>query len=201
MNRQRLILFILVVLFGIASLWSYSAMPRFKTVTPDHATAGPRTKPVVRTATTAPNTPVRNQDDGTRLKLSFIDSAPEGFKGYRRNLFKPIFGDELNIVREKRIAPPPPPPTVSAPVPPVIVQPQAPPLAHFTFLGFMKSGHAKTIFLAKEQDIVLVKKGDTIAGRYQATAITDQVLTLTTTDTREEIMIPLVENRALAPIR
>jgi hypothetical protein len=200
MNRQRLILFILVILFAGAVLWSYSAMPRLKTVSPVPNKPGQQAKPVVA----APVKPPGNSDDGTRLKLNLLDTEHAGFKGYRRNIFKPVFLDETKIARLQAVAikPPPPPPKLPAPpVVPVIVQPETAPLARFTFLGFLKKGSVRTIFLAKDKDILLVKKGDKIAGRYEATDISDQMLTLTVTDTGDKIVIPLIENRQLVTVK
>jgi hypothetical protein len=82
-----------------------------------------------------------------------------------------------------------------------VIQPVTVPLARFTFLGFLKKGTVKTIFLAKDNDIVLVKKGDKIAGRYEATDISDQALTLKVADTGAVIVIPLIENLPLATAR
>lgn len=198
MNRQRLILFILVILLGIAVLWSYSAIPRPKTVGTLNFKPGQQAKPMV--SVIGKNT--YDADDGTRLKIALLDNEPAGFKGYRRNIFKPLFVDELIIAKEKAVAVKPPPQIISAvPVNPVIIQPETAPLARFTFLGFLKKGTVKTIFLANEKDILLVKKGDKVAGRYEATDISDQALKLTVTDTGDEIVIPLIENRPLATAR
>lgn len=197
MNRQRLILFILVILFGIAALWSYNAMPRPKTVGSLPYKPGRQAKPAVAVT----DKPARDADDGTRLKMTLLDNEPSGFKGYRRNIFKPVFVDELKVVKQQAVVIKPPPTVPPPPVAPVIIQPEAAPLARFTFLGFLKKGSVKTIFLAKDKDILLVKKGDKVAGRYEATDISDQALTLTVTDTGDEIVIPLIENRPLATAR
>lgn len=197
MNRQRLILFILVLLFGVAALWSYSAMPRPKTVSTLTFKTGQQAKPVVA----ATDKIVRYDDDGTKLKIALLDTEPAVFKGYRRNIFRPVFVDEMKVAKQQAVAikPPPPLPKVTAPpVMPVIIQPESAQLARFTFLGFLKKGSVKTIFLAKDKDILLVKKGDRVADRYEATEISDQALTLTVTDTGAEIVIPLIENRPLA---
>ncbi|HXE95780.1 MAG TPA: hypothetical protein VN642_05210 [Dongiaceae bacterium] len=196
MNRQRLILFILVILFGIAALWSYSTMPRPKTVSTLTYKPGQAAKP----ASAPVNKTVPDEDDGTRLKISLLDNEPHGFKGYRRNIFKPIFGIDLNVVKKKAEAIKPPP-IVQAPAPPVIVKPEPPPLARFTFLGFLKKGLVRTVFLAKDNDILLVKKGDKVAGRYEVTEISDQALKMTVTDTGGEIVIPLVETKPLTIVK
>jgi hypothetical protein len=204
MNRQRLILFVLVILFVVAALWSYSAIPRQKTVStlPNRPTLSAKT---AKTAVAATDKPGRVADDGTTLHIALLDGEAAAFKGYRRNIFKPIFIDELKLIIQKAVALKPPPPRIvpvpapaPAPVEPAIAQPVTAPLAHFTFLGFLKNGPVKTIFLTKDRDILLVKKGDKVAGRYVATEISEQALTLTVTDTGDEIVIPLIENRPLA---
>lgn len=197
MNRQRLILFVLVIVFAVASFWSYWAMPRPKTVA---LTFKPGQQP--KAAGGAADKTVQGTDDGARLKIDLLEKEQTGFKGYRRNLFKPLFSDERMTVKQKAVVikpmPPVPAPKVSPTVEPVLVLPEAAALARFTFLGFLKKGSVKTIFLAKDKDILLVKKGDTVAGRYEATEVTDQALTLTVLDSGTEIVIPLVENRPLA---
>ncbi len=197
MNRQRLILFILVILLVVAAFWSYSAMPRLKTATVTISKPVQPAKQIVATAKTA----ARESDDGTVLKIDLLDKEPSGFSGYRRNIFKPVFVDEVKAAKQKIVVLKPAAPPVKVIVPPaeqVIAQPETAPLARFTFLGFIKKGAVKTIFLSKDKDILLVKTGDKIAGRYEATEITDQALTLTVTDTGDKIVIPLVENRPLA---
>lgn len=211
MNRQRLILFVLVIIFGIAALWSYSAIPRLKTVSTVPGNSAQLVKPVAVVKAEKPDRvaktekPNRVADDGTKLNISLLDGETASFKGYRRNIFKPVFLDELKINRQKAVAIKPPPKAVPAPIPvpvqPVIAQPESAPLAHFTFLGFLKKGSVKTVFLIKDNDILLVKKGDKLAGRYVATEISDQALTLSVTDTGDEIVIPLIENKPLATVK
>lgn len=203
MNRQRLILFILVILFGIALLWSYSAMPRPKTVSTLTFKPGQQGKQPIKVAK-AEKQPAK-VDDGSILNIGLLDREHIGFKGYRRNIFKPVFANELKMFKQQAtaikqsssVAKPNPSNVVTPPTQAVIIQPETAPLAHFTFLGFLKKGAVRTIFLAKDKDILLVKKGDKIAVRYEATEISDQALTLSVTDTGEEIVIPLIENKPL----
>jgi hypothetical protein len=202
MNRQRLILFILVIIFVIACVWSYTAAPRPKTVDKLTYVQGQQVKP----APPAARTNLREVYDGRILNLPLLEKESADFKGYRRNIFKPIFVDEQKLLKQKAAAIKPPqlPPVQSqkaAPAEQVVVQPQAAALARFTFLGFIKKDAQRIIFLAKDKDIILVKKGDKIAGRYEASSITDQALTLLVTDTGDEIIIPLIENRPLAASR
>jgi hypothetical protein len=196
MNRQRLILFILVIIFIGAVIWSYNAMPRPETA---KTLSGKKTVQLEKKPAIAAVKPTVLVDDGTRLKLDLLDADQSGFKGYRKNIFKSVFIEEVKVVKMKPTVVKQPPPVVAAPVEPLIQKPPAAPLAQFTFLGFLKKGSAKTIFLSKDnKDIILVKKGDKIAGRYEASDISDQALIITATDTGEKITIPLVENKPIA---
>jgi hypothetical protein len=202
MNRQRLILFILLILFAVAAAWSYTAVPRQKTV--DKLTYAPGQQ--AKQSPLPAGKPVREAYDGRILGLARLEQETADFKGYHRNIFKPIFIDEQKLLKQKAsaIKPPQLPPVqspIAVPAAPVVVQPQAAALARFTFIGFLNKDAQRTIFLAKDKDIILVKKGDKVAGRYEASAITDQALTLLVTDTGDEIVIPLIENRPLAASR
>ena len=202
MNRQRLILFILVIIFAIALMWSYSAMPRPKTVsTLTYKPGQPAQATVATTTATAAAKSSHNTDDGTQLKIGLLEAESTGFKGYHRIFFKPVFVNELNIVKQYAVAAKPLQIVANPPAQPVIMQPVVAPLARFTFLGFLKKGAVRTIFLAKDNDILLVKKGDKIIERYEATEISDQALTLTVADTGDKIVIPLIENHPLATAR
>lgn len=198
MNRQRVILFALVILFGISIFWSYSAIPRFKTVS--NSSDG---KPVQKTKKTVavPEIKIVSKDDGTKLNINLLNGNYSGFKGYIRNIFRPIFSEEIKFVKQKNVAVSIKPIKSKILIPPadsVPIQPETATLARFTFLGFLKKGSVKTIFLANDNEILLVKKGDKVAEKYEATNLSDQLLTLTVTDTGDEIVIPLVENQPLA---
>lgn len=205
MSRQRLILSVLLVMLLLAMVWSYYSYPRAKTVSPlkyppgSHIVAEKKRAPVMA--------PKVSRNEGSALRLDLLDREQSTFKGYRRNIFKPIFVDELKVMKQMASALkpvlPPVQPQKSVPVPPtvpVVAVPETPhrELARFTFLGFLKKDNRKTIFLAKDKDIILVKKGDAFAGRYEAASLTDQALTILVTDTGEEIVIPLIESKPLS---
>lgn len=201
MNRQRLLLFVLVIIFAVAAVWSYTAVPRQKTISVLTNAPGQVAKP----ASKAPVASKRKAYDGRILNMALLEQEQSGFKGYRRNIFKPIFVDEQKLLRQKAAAfkPPQLPPVQAQKAVPVVpativaTEPEAATLARFTFLGFLRKDAERTIFLAKDKDIILVKKGDKVAGRYEASSITDQALTLLVTDTGDQIVIPLLENRPL----
>ena len=202
MNSERLILVVLSVVFVIAVIWSYTAVPRQKTVARLTYAPGSQARPaapVVRAAT-------REAYDGRILNIALLEQEHAYFKGYRRNIFKPVFVDEQKLLKQKAAALKPPqlPPVQvqkAAPAAPAVILPETAALARFTFLGFLSKDAQRTIFLAKDKDILLVKKGDKVAGRYEASSITDQALTLLVTDTGDEIVIPLIENRPLAVVK
>ncbi|RII30524.1 MAG: type II secretion system protein PulP [Geobacter sp.] len=202
MSRQRLILLILLILLVATLIWSYLSYPRLKTVSPmkyppgSHLKAEKKRQPLVKAASSA---------EGRSLRLDLLNKEQASFKGYRRDIFKPVFIDELKVMKQMAsVAKPALPPAPAPKTAPVLPVPTAATgtapreLARFTFLGFLKKNNQKTIFLAKDKDIILVKKGETFAGRYQAASITDQALTILVTDTGEEIVIPLIENRPLS---
>jgi hypothetical protein len=218
MNRQKLVLFIVVIVLALAIVWSFISFPREKTVasskrTPVKAQAVVKAPAASVDKISAPPAkadarPALTPEDRT-LRLDLLEREQTGFKGYKRNIFKPVFTDEMKLMKQKAAAVKPipvqPVPVVPRPLP---VQPTPPPpppedtvkssLARFTFLGFLKKDNKRTIFLSKDKEIILVRKGETFAKRYEATAITDQALTIRVTDSGEEIVIPLTENKPLS---
>lgn len=188
MNRQRLILAMLLCLLVLAVGYSVIRFPRQKQSDTPPAT-GARTSGANRKS-------AAGQEE--RLRLDLLQKNQAGFTGFKKNIFAPIFREISKLPPVKPVIPapppPPPPPVVAAPS----VSPQEQELAQFTFLGFLDQNRKKTIFLAKNKEIFLVKKGERVAGRYEATAITDDALTLRVAggDTTE-IVIPLIENQAL----
>jgi hypothetical protein len=210
MNRQKLTLFILLIVLVLAVVWSFMSVPRQKTVKTLKYAPGQKQAPVTTAAATpavtaAAQTPApAAAGDERTLRLDLLEREQSGFKGYRRNIFKPIFMDDLRLMKQKALAfkPPPLPPVAVLP-PKVEPLPVAQPetlkstLARFVFLGYLKKDNRKTIFLSKDKDIILVRKGDKFAGRYEAKSVTDQALTIVATDSGEEIIIPLLENQPL----
>jgi hypothetical protein len=209
MNRKKLLLFILLIALAVAIGLSYVFMPRQKTVERLTFTPGSRPAPTRNAAAAPPRM------DDKKLHLEVLDAPAARFAGFRRNIFQPIFHEELKRIP---LPPPPPPPLAAkAPEPPALVGPPPPPpglaampveppkpaetLGTFTFLGFVKKDNRKTIFLSKSNEIILVRKGDKIANKYEVTNITDEAMTLSGGADGREIIIPLEENRALTPAR
>ena len=110
----------------------------------------------------------------------------------KKKIFEP-----LSFVKKRR-------PRKVAPAKPVVVEaPQPLPefvpkaIAKYTFLGFMESGNVKTIFLTKDDETFIVKKGDTLSGNYVVQNITDDYIEISSTDAADTMKISLVENAPL----
>lgn len=212
MNRQKLALTILLVVFAGSIVYSYLRMPRQKSVS--KLTYTSQTPVAVKPPAAkgkASAAPAARKTDERKLRLDLLDNVPQPFSGFRRNIFKPIFHEEIKgpalplptpPVRSSLPKPPPPPPAMSTPPPPAAEPtPVQQEMAKFTFLGFLKKDNRKTIFLSSNNEIFLVKKGDKIAGKYDVSNITDEALTITVMPDGGEIIIPLVENKPLSAPR
>jgi len=145
------------------------------------------------------------------VHLEVFDGAV-GSAAVRRDLFSPIFREE---VKAPPFRPLPPPPK-ALPLPPKPqgqpVQPQAqvqapppgapppPPMPNFTFLGFLKKrGGDERVFISLDKEIYVVKKGSIIAGNYEVSNLTDDAITIASRSGQGEVVIPLVENKSLVP--
>ena len=207
MNRQKMILAILLVLLVLAIIYSFARQPR-----PKRAKSLKYTPGAVAVSKPTSNAAGAVRTDDKKLHLELLDKEFPHFSGFRRNIFKPIFHEELKLpvatsppsVRPTLPVPPPPPsPSLPPPLPQQIVEatPIQRDMARFTFLGFLKKDNKKTIFLSSDKEIYLVKKGDTIAGKYEVSNLTEEALTIHPLIDGGEIIIPLVENRALVAPR
>ena len=190
MNRQRLILTVVLGLLVLAIGSSIIRFPRQKKVEKQTFTKGSETAGVKSKATVG---------EETRVRLDLLQKNQVGFTGFKKNIFIPIFRDISKLPPVKPVIPalPPPPPP-----PPVVAQPTVSPLerelAQFTFLGFLEKEKKKTVFLTKNKEIFLVKKGERIAEKYEAVTISNEALTIRVLGgDSTEIIIPLIENQSL----
>ncbi len=192
MNRQKMALTILLVIFAISIVYSFMRQPPRRTV--DKLKYAPGTKGVsVQISGRSP--------DDKKLRLDLLDREPPRFSGFRRNLFRPIFPDIMKL-----------PPIAARPVLPLPAPPAPPPppktpaqlamedMSRYTFLGYLQKGNRKTIFLTRDNEIILAKKGDKIAGKYEVATISDNSMIINLLQNGEQIVIPLMENRALARV-
>ncbi|HKZ16668.1 MAG TPA: hypothetical protein VJ161_04295 [Geobacteraceae bacterium] len=185
MNRQKLLLSVLLAVLVLSVAYSIWKMPRQKTVATLPHPPG--------SAAQVKKTPDKAVSDENRVRMDLLDRKSEKFSGFKRNIFGPIIQEQRKPTA-KRAAP------AVRPVPP-IQMPQPSPvqrdMAQFTFLGFLKKDNRKTIFLTSNNEIFLVKKGDIIAGKYNVADVTDEMMTIRSSTNGGEIIIPLVENMPL----
>lgn len=211
MNRKKLVLFILVILLGLSLVYGYFRTPRQQTVAKLKYSQGAVASPdEQRKASTQPRSAkqtVSPVQGDSAVRLALLEPDIEGFSGFRRNIFKPIFREELKVVP----LPPPPPappkkvepvkdkkvPATDAPPAPTARQEAEKRIGKLRFLGFYKNDANKTIFLAEGPEIFLVKKGDKISGRYEVTRLTDEAITISVLSDGSDLVFPLVENRSL----
>ncbi len=186
MDRKRLALLILLAVFACAIAYAFWRQPPRRTVEKLKYTPGMRAD-VARAAPRARN--------DIKLHLELLDREMPRFSGFRRNIFRPIFSGETKVSLLPRnpiklpVPPPPPPPTPA--------QRAMEEMSRFTFLGFLQKEDRKIIFLSRDREIFLVKKGDKLAGKYDVASITDQALTIKLMETGEQLAVPLQENKAL----
>ncbi|MBN1106850.1 MAG: hypothetical protein JXL84_25835 [Deltaproteobacteria bacterium] len=64
-------------------------------------------------------------------------------------------------------------------------------LSHFKSFGFMQQGKQKILFLERGKDILVIREGDRIAGKYLVKGITEKVLTIRAENIDEDIRIDL----------
>jgi hypothetical protein len=193
MNRQKVILAAVLALFAISLVYSFSHQPSLKTVATLKYTPG---------TTADVSRQVNRLRDDTKLHLELLDQELPRFSGFRRNIFQPIFHEEMKsapILAKPTLPIPPPPMPAPPPSPPPAPAPDPArtEIARFTFLGFLQKDNRKIVFLSRDKDIVLAKKGDKIAGKYEVANITDEALTINLPASGEQIVIPLVENKPL----
>jgi hypothetical protein len=207
MNKQKLALAILVLILVLSVFYAIFSQPRQERATSlKHTRETVSTKRVHGPGFSGMSTA---RIDDKKLHLELLDRDGARFAGFKRNIFAPIFHEDAKPEPKPtgRINLPVPPPPPARPAPPPTMPPpvQAPELTpvqrdmgRFTFLGFLKKDNKKTIFLSSDKEIFLVKKGDTIAGKYQVSNVTDDALTIHPVGDGGEIVIPLVENKSLA---
>ncbi len=125
----------------------------------------------------------------------------KAYKGVIRNPFQALYPPP----------PPPPPPLApkSAPVPPPLPAPSSvvtttgPSPAQtesgrFRFLGFLQKEGEGKIFLSRDKEVFIVKKGDSVT-IFQVADITDNSVTLLSRDSKEEFKLIIEDVKPTKP--
>jgi hypothetical protein len=187
MNRQKLLLVILLGVLAISLVYAFWRTPRQKQV----VTSGE--KRPVRQSISA-KSKEEPAVDQTRVHIEFLNRENQSFPGAEKDIFGPLYVEKL--------PPPPPPPVAQAPPPPPPVV-QAPPkqLVRFDFLGFLQMGGEKTVFLSSGNEIFVVKKGSRFGRNkeFQAVDLTPEKLVIRQDDDPQPITVRLAENEPLIP--
>jgi hypothetical protein len=207
MNRQKLVLFLLLLVLAGSIAFSVLHSPK------QQRAAAPKYAPgavAQVTAGKAATLPKPGADD-SKLHLEILNRELPRFNGYRRNIFSPVFREEVKVPPFKPLPPPPRPVKMPPPQPlPANALPPAPPspeqiadseLAKFTFLGYLEKNGEKTVFLSSNHEIFLAKKGSNLGPRFQVTGLSNDAITIRSVTGGREMVIPLVENRALSTRR
>ncbi len=169
MNRKKLLLFSLLLLFAIAVVVSYFRFPRQKSV--GRLTFAPGSTAPVNSRGNPARIPLPVSGN---LRLDLLDVKMPAVT-ITRDILKPVFIDESRVNSKNAAVaakPPPPPPP---PTPAEIARQQA---ARFKSLGMLKKSGVQTVFLARGEEIILVRTGDSPIHGYTVTAITDSSLYL-----------------------
>jgi hypothetical protein len=212
MNRQKVVLCLLLLVLAGSLVYSFLRSPKERLASNVKPGPGSAATLAGRKTAAAPKTVATDN----MVHLGLLDRELPRFSGFRRNIFSPIFREELKPPPFRPLAPPPLP--VKALPPPPQPQPQAQPaplpspeqiaeqiadseLSKLTFLGFLQKNGEKTVFLSSNNEIFLAKKGSTLASKFQVIDLTDDALTIRSLVGGREVVIPLVENRSLSTHR
>lgn len=208
MNRQKATLAVLVIVFACSLLYAYLRSPRQREATPQElrrqpAAAGSRSARSVAAPAAQPD----------RVDIALLDRQPPPLAAPRRDIFSPVFRDEAKLPAFKplpplpprpprgqlNLPPPPPagPPVVTTPPPPTPDQLFEQETRKLNFLGFLKKNGNKTVFLSYNDQILLAKKGATLANKFVVKDITDEAITLKPVAGGNEVVIPIAENKPL----
>jgi len=192
MNRQKMALVLLLVLFAMALVYSFMGRPQQKSVKKLKYTPGMRIDSYGA---------INKAKDDKKLHLELLDREMPRFTGFRRNIFRPVFPSEMKLasisLKPAKPAPPAPPPPPPPPVEKTPAQVAMEEVGQFAFLGYLQKENRRTVFLTKNNEIILVKKGDKVAGKYEVADISENMLTIALTPGGEQVAIPLQQNRPL----
>lgn len=196
MNRQRLLLTGLAGALVLSIVYAYWAMPRQEAAPP--RSAGPAAK-----GAAAPKKPAvsKTQPASGRLHLELLNVAPQPLPVTGRDIFRfrggwaPVAAVP-ELVAPPTVAPPPPPPP-----PPTPEQLLRQALAGYKVLGYLDKGGARSVFLADDREVYVVKAGKSFGtgNRFIVTEIAATELVIATADRTVTVRLPLGESGTREP--
>ncbi len=176
MNRQKLLLALLVSILIVSVIVAWFRMPHQKSVQQLKFQQG---------ASALHAAGDRQQGKAIELRVDLLEQKPPAVL-IKKNLFNPM-GDEQGRAAARAtsgsravIAPPPPPPT-----PEEIARKK---LASFTYLGSYSKKNSKVVFLANGDEILTVRVGDMLIPGYVVTTIEDDRLLLQSADGKQQLV-------------
>ncbi|PLX83102.1 MAG: hypothetical protein C0617_12760 [Desulfuromonas sp.] len=189
MNRQKLLLLILLGGLVVALIYAFWQTPRTQRVAVGARGGEPALQGGVG----------NDAAEKYRVRLELLERNEGRTPEVRRNLFGPLY-----VV--KAPPPPPPPPPVKKLPPPPPAQPKAlpkpkppvkklPPLASFSYLGFMELREGKVVFLASGDEVFAVKSGEPFGedGKFSVVDLTEETLRISQGDDPRLISVSLAE--------
>lgn len=190
MNRSKLLLALLLLVFAGVLVSSYLRYPRQKTVARLTYAPGASAPAVPRTPK-VPSEPAGSAQP-LDLRIDFL-AAPVAHSAVKRDLLKPLSGEgngngtarKTAAAKLKPLPPPPPPP------PPTAEEIARQQLAQFKLLGLLKKNDRATVFLSRGSEILLVRVGDTPVTGFRVHNIASDRLVLRAVNGTEELVWPL----------
>lgn len=176
MNRQKVMLALLVVVLIVSVIVAWLRMPRQKSVQQLKFRQG---APVFNAADG------RQQGKAVLLRVELLEQKPQTV-AVAKDIFNPLEDGHSRTAAKAasapRAAPAPPPPP---PTPEEIARTQ---LAAFRYLGSYSKKNSKVVFLASGEEILTVRVGDMLIPGYLVTAIEDERLLLQSPDGKQQLV-------------
>jgi hypothetical protein len=188
MNRQRILLTILVGALIASLAYAFLAMPRQESAPPRAAV------PPVKGGAAGKGKPA------VRLHLELLASEPEPFPATSRDIFRfrkalpPPDAAPVTVAMVKVVEPPPPPP-------PTAEELLRQALAGYKVLGFLDKGGVRSVFLANGPEVVVVRPGQAfgVGNRFVATEISATELVVSSADRTVTVRISLGDTGSREP--
>ena len=110
------------------------------------------------------------------------------YRGVIRNPFQALYPPPPPPLAPKSVPVPPPLPAPSAVITTMGPSPAQTESGRFRFLGFLQKEGESKIFLSRDKEVFIVKKGDSVT-IFQVADITDNSVTLLSRDSKEEFKL------------
>jgi hypothetical protein len=66
-------------------------------------------------------------------------------------------------------------------------------------LGFLKKDNQQTVFLSRNNEILLARPGEKLMGKFEVVEVGENAITFNIPSEGGRVVVPLTENRALTP--